>query len=247
MTETYTPSEYDEGYPEGIEDHFWHSARHHFLDRQLAKVLPPGELALDIGCGAGVYVAHARGQGFNLCGTEQGPAPVRPDMEDCVSTGTELSALPESLRQQVRVALLLDVIEHIEDRREFLRSIAILLPNCEQLLITVPARMEIWSNFDEYWGHHLRYDRPGLIEELRGSGFEAQKTSYYFNWIYLASLLLKRFGLKRETAFKSPRRNLLVRSLHRLLGLVTIIENRIAPAWLPGSTILCQAQRRSSR
>ena len=84
--------------------------------------------------------------------------------------------------------LLLDVFEHIKDRRQYLQQIYRELPNCRQLVITVPARMELWSGYDEHWGHHLRYDRPGLEAELSESGFAPEKTAYFFHWVYLASL-----------------------------------------------------------
>lgn len=243
MSETFTPSEYSEGYPPGIEGHFWHMARHDFLDRLLKKVLQPGQLALDVGCGAGVYVAHARRRGINLKGVEKGAAPVPAAMQAHVTTNTALADLPMATREHVKVALLLDVIEHIEDRHNFLCGIHSLLPNCDYLVVTVPARREIRSNFDDYWGHHLRYDRPGLNGELKRAGFRPQSNSYYFNGLYLASLLMKFLGMQRATVFRSPRRNIAVRILHRILGSITIVENRIMPGWLPGSTILCLARR----
>jgi len=243
MTETYTPSEYSEGYPEGIERHFWHSARNDLIYRQLKTVLQPDNLILDIGCGAGVFVDYAQHKGLNIRGVEKGPAPVKPGLESIVDTATELSALAEEIRGEVRVALLLDVIEHIEDRTRFLSQLRQQLPACEYLLVTVPARMEIWSNFDEYWGHFLRYDRPGLEAELRAAGFAPVKTAYHFNWVYLVSLLMRPLGIKRKTDFTAPSQHPLETMLHKLLAWLTGAESRLVPGWVPGSTILCLARR----
>ena len=103
--------------------------------------------------------------------------------------------------------------------------------------------MEIWSNFDEYWGHFLRYDRPGLEAELRAAGFAPIETTYHFNWVYLASLLMRPLGIKRKTDFKAPSRNPLVAMLHKLMAWLTDVESRLVPGWVPGSTILCLARR----
>jgi SAM-dependent methyltransferase len=243
MTEAYTSSGYSEGYPEGIEHHFWHAARNDLIVRQLKKVLRPDELILDIGCGAGVFVDYAQGKGLNIRGVEKGPAPVKPGLESIVDTGMELSELAEDIRGEVRVALLLDVIEHIEDRTRFLSQVRQQLPRCEYLLVTVPARMEIWSNFDEYWGHFLRYDRPALEAELQEAGFDPIKSAYHFNWVYLASLIMRPLGIKRKTDFTAPSRNPLVIMLHKLLAWLTVVESRLVPGWMPGSTILCLARR----
>jgi hypothetical protein len=243
MTETYTPSEYSEGYPEGIERHFWHAARNDLIYRQLKTVLQHDKLILDIGCGAGIFVDYARRKGLQIRGVEKGPAPVKPGLGSIVDTATELSGLAKEIRGEVRVALLLDVLEHIEDRTLFLSQLRQQLPTCEYLLVTVPARMEIWSNFDEYWGHFLRYDRPGLEAELRAAGFAPIKTSYHFNWVYLASLLMRPLGIKRKTDFKAPSRNPLVAMLHKLMAWMTGVESRLVPGWVPGSTILCLARR----
>jgi hypothetical protein len=168
---------------------------------------------------------------------------VKPGLESIVDTGMELSELAEDIRGEVRVALLLDVIEHIEDRTRFLSQVRQQLPRCEYLLVTVPARMEIWSNFDEYWGHFLRYDRPALEAELQEAGFDPIKSAYHFNWVYLASLIMRPLGIKRKTDFTAPSRNPLVVMLHKLLAWLTVAESRLVPGWMPGSTILCLARR----
>jgi hypothetical protein len=45
--------------------------------------------------------------------------------------------------------LLRDVVEHIEDAGTFLRDLLRAFPNARHVLIAVPARMELWSNYDE--------------------------------------------------------------------------------------------------
>ena len=141
------------------------------------------------------------------------------------------------------MVLLLDVLEHIKDRRQYLQQIYRELPNCRQLVITVPARMELWSGYDEHWGHHLRYDRPGLEAELSESGFAPEKTAYFFHWVYLASLIMARLGFAKKMHFQPIASRGLKAVCHRVLGRMTDLESRLVPGGVAGSSIICRASR----
>ena len=136
------------------------------------------------------------------------------------------------------------VVEHIEQRQEFLRRIVQELPNCRHVLVTVPARRELWSDYDRHWGHHLRYDRRTLASELDAAGLRALKTSYFFHWLYLASLAFKFLGIAKNTEFAAIGETGLKAWLHRLLGQVTRLESRLMPGFVPGSSIICMTQCR---
>ncbi len=243
MAEVYSRTGYLEGYPEGIERHFWHVARFDLVYRWLTPCIRAGDLVMDVGCGTGLVVGELRSRGVNVRGVERGSAPVAPDVAPAVDTGTDLFDLEPSVRAGITTALLLDVIEHIGDRRDFLRRLHAALPNCRTVLITVPARMELWSEYDEYWGHHLRYDRVTLERELSESGFTAKKTAYFFHWLYLASLAMVKLGVRRSTDFQPIPRRGLKPLLHRMLGGFTRLESRLVPARVPGSSIICLAER----
>lgn len=63
------------------------------------------------------------------------------------------------------VALLLDVVEHVENDRGFLRSIKEKLVNGAFVIITVPAYNLLFSNHDRLLGHFRRYS-PKSIQNL---------------------------------------------------------------------------------
>jgi SAM-dependent methyltransferase len=243
VTETYNQEAYTEGYPPGIERHFWHVARADLLYRTLKPRLGEDDLVLDLGCGTGIAVQALRTRGLNVRGVELGPAPVLPGMEAYVQTSTDVFELDAATRSQVKAVLMLDVLEHMQYRRQFLHRLAQELPHCHTLLLTVPARMELWSNFDTYWGHHLRYNRPGLRSELEGSEFTPRKTAYFFHWVYLVSFLQGLLPIKRNPHFGAIAPSGPGALLHRFLGFFTRGESRLVPGWLVGSSLLCLAYR----
>lgn len=245
--EIFTRDEYREVYPDGIELHFWNLARNDLIYHWLRPGLQADELVMDVGCGTGLVVADLVARGCNARGVELGAAPVIQGLEDRVSTHCDLFALDQETRERIRVVLLLDVLEHIGDRVNFLRQLHRDLPNCHTLLITVPARRELWSDYDKHWGHYLRYNRPQLRDELSAAGFKPERCAYFFNWLYLASLLMKTLRIGKGTSFSPIRRGSPVALFHRLLGWATQLETRLVPGMVAGSSLACIARRAPSQ
>jgi len=243
MSEVYGHDGYAEGYPEGIERHFWHISRNDIVYRWLMPRLGEQDLVMDVGCGTGHVVRNFRSRGMNIQGVEKGSPPISPGVEAVIHTEKDLFDLDTSLKERINAVLLLDVIEHMADRRHFLRRLFDELPNCRQILITVPARMELWSGYDEYWGHHLRYDRRGLETDLVDSGFTPQKVAYFFHWLYLASRVMGWLRIPKRTDFQPVKPGSLKAFFHRVLGLFTQLESRLVPGRLPGSSLICIADR----
>ena len=247
MTEVYSEAQFAQGYPQGSQGHFWHRARNELVWRWLRPLLGSEELALEVGCGGGIVIDYLRGRGLRIRGVELGNPPLPPHLRESVDTNTSVFDLDERTRRQVKVLLLLDVIEHIGERREFLRRLWREFPNSRYLLVTVPARREMWSNYDEYWRHYLRYNRPQLVAELDAGGFQAIATRYFFHWVYLAGMLLKLLGMRRNPGLKAPVGGALPFWLHRLLGILTTLETRLLPGFVAGSSLACVAVRVAAR
>jgi hypothetical protein len=84
---------------------------------------------------------------------------------------------------------LLDVLEHQEDDRAFLRELAEKMAPGSVLLITVPALQQLWSEWDVALGHHRRYTRRTLRLALSELPFEQAEVSYLFPELLPAGFL----------------------------------------------------------
>lgn len=230
----YSAARYAQAFPPGYEDHFWHQARRRVVLAELAKRRV--STVLDIGCGPGQYVQAIRAAGYDCFGCEPGEAIVEPALVPYVLSRTDVEALPMDMRARVNVALLLDVIEHLPDPAAFLLRAKRALPRLETLIVTVPARAELWSELDRRAGHYRRFMLQDLMCLLRDVGFDVVDATYLFRMLYPVAWLTARRAHSRVVA--SPR----YPRLHHVIGRVLAAERRLLPRTLPGTSALCVAR-----
>ena len=123
-------------------DHFWSVRRFNVLQKLAGPLLNPGHDFCDIGCGNGLLQKQLerhgilKVDGIDLC---------LPALQHNVSGSGNLyyydilEQNPELLGKYDTV-FLLDVLEHIDDDRRFLRSAAAHLKKGGHMIINVPAR-----------------------------------------------------------------------------------------------------------
>lgn len=231
----FSGEDYDEAYPPGYERHYWHLARGDIVRDCVRSVCRKGDTVLEVGAGRGHYVGMLRAAGFDAYGCDLGSPRVHEHVRAFVFSGTDFADLDADLRSRVTAVLLLDVIEHIEHPADFLASVFQALPALGAIIITVPARQELWSNYDEHYRHFLRYDIRRLREVARSSHLSIDSWSYFFHALYVPAWILKRIGLNRATAFVAPA----TPWLHRLLGRAFWLESRLLPKSVWGTSLLC--------
>jgi SAM-dependent methyltransferase len=230
--------EYDEAYPPSYELHYWHRARGGIVRDLVRGCSRRGDTVLEIGAGLGHYVRLLRDDGFDAYGCDLGNPRIHEEVKGFVFANTDFADLDIGLRERVRVVLLLDVIEHIEKPSEFVASIMRSLPTVRSIIITVPARQELWSNYDEHYRHFLRYDIDGLRKFARESHLAITAWSYFFHALYIPAWLLKRAGKNRQTAFAAPKTG----SLHEWLGRAFWLESKLVPKGVYGTSLACVCQ-----
>lgn len=174
------------------DDSWWFTYRADVITRMMDRYFSKEKMTLDIGGGNGYTSSVASNKGYFM-------GIIEPSMKACqharkrgiseVNCGavTENSVLDESMEQ----VLLLDVLEHIEDDKRFVKLLYQKLVRRGYLLITVPAFMCLWSSEDDAAGHFRRYRMPELRELLEAQGFHICYQSYFMGFLFLPILLIR--------------------------------------------------------
>jgi SAM-dependent methyltransferase len=232
------------------ERHFWFRSRNRCI-AAATTLIPNGSDIRDVlehGCGTGFVLTqlqrlfpHAKVMGADPFA--EGLALARRRFAGPL---IQTDLIGAGFREQFDLIGLFDVLEHLDDDVGVLRAIREQLRPGGRLLLTVPAHMALWSDYDIASGHRRRYSRPQLETQLGAAGFKTEYcTGFMFALqplVYLRRRLhgvLNKGAKKPETANERVRRELLIHPLlNRLLELLLWPE----PMWiargrrLPGGT-----------
>lgn len=238
MTTTFSARQYELAYPDGIESHWWTMARSRIVAEAITHYATKYAPVLEIGCGRGAAVDNLRRLGVEAFGCELAAVHAMPEVADYVKTAIDATALPAEERQRYHVLLLLDVIEHLPEPAEFICSLAAAFPRAGLLIVTVPAAQELWSNYDEFYGHQRRYSLTMLAQLAARLNSQLLYGSYFFHALYLPARLLTLVGKNRRTKIAAPRSSQLW--LHRMMALAMRLEYTLLPKSVKGtSAIAC--------
>lgn len=226
-------------YPKGIECHYWTLSRNRILKTELLKHNVQGKKILEIGAGRGIVVEYLRAHGFDCSGVDLAQVPVPQHLESVLFTGTDFTDLSLDFRSSIEVVLLFDVIEHIENPNIFLKKVQEYFPCASQCVITVPARKELWSNYDIYNGHFVRYSMETLDILMRELNWNVVSMQYLFHTLYLPARLLLRTTGKRNTVIHAPKgMNIYVNTI---VATLLYLDYRFLPKKIFGTSVLCVA------
>ncbi len=215
-----------------MENHWWTRARTRIVQCAIDRF--PRLPILDIGCGPGLTVSYLRQRGYDCTGCEIGHPNVRDDVRDAVMTGTDALTLDPAVRDTIGLVLLLDVLEHIEDPAAFLRQVFASFPNLQGVIVTLPARQELWSAWDERYGHMRRYDLAAVRALFAASRLALSSARYFFHALYPVMRLTIRLQGRATSIAPPPARS----PFHACLGWIFATEARIPIGRVPGTSII---------
>ena len=250
----YRAEQYGHNYPDGIEHHYWNICRNRLVHRLLVggprattRSVQDAGMVLDIGAGRGIVVDFLRRRGLDCWGCDVAASrPIAPRVAPFLMTETDALQLEQAFRSKVSAILLLDVLEHLLEPTAFLRSCRHAFSGVERVVVTLPARQELWSNYDEYYGHFARYNIQRARDMLEAGGFELVDIGYFFHGLYPPARFLSALNISRQTEVQAPRSPLAV-AIHRLLGHAFQLESLIVPRRVPGSSLYVLASPRLTR
>jgi hypothetical protein len=140
-----------------------------------------------------------------------------------------------------RYAVLLDVVEHMEDDRAFLADVIGRLDAGTTVFITVPALPLLWSSWDEALGHHRRYLKRSMRRLMDGLPVRIRELSYLFPEMVPVGLvrkLTRQAQAASQPSHESALFPVLPRAANNLLyfgGLPALKLRRLSPL---GSSLL---------
>lgn len=181
-----------------IEDNsWWFKYRAFFIKTIAEKYLDKSKRIYDIGGGNGYTSSKMMRNGWRA-------SLIEPTYEACLnakSRGLDEVICGEVTQETVEdacfdQAMLLDVLEHIENDKEFLMLIRKKLKTNGRLLITVPAFEKLWSSEDDAAGHFRRYTIEGLSKVAQRAGFKIITINYFFGFLYMPIKVVRHYGEK---------------------------------------------------
>jgi len=200
-------------------DHWYNVAKRKFVRRWIFRVGPPrkDDLLLDCGAGTGLFAKEmeAHCQVLALDALEPALELLRQRFrsEQVIQmTGKDIP-LP---RESVNYLTALDVVEHIEDDVTAVRGFHRVLKPGGVAVITVPANMLLWSEWDVSLHHYRRYNRKGLLALFPKADWEILHINYTNSLAFLPALLLRKLRARKPQTEKDESRT----------------EFRIPPSWL---------------
>jgi SAM-dependent methyltransferase len=97
----------------------------------------------------------------------------------------ELAGVPDA---QYDLIGAFDVIEHIDDDRAAIASIAAKLKPGGKFVMTVPAHAWMWSAHDVVNHHKRRYSKRGLRQLIEGSPLRLESVGYFNSLLFPAAV-----------------------------------------------------------
>jgi ubiquinone/menaquinone biosynthesis C-methylase UbiE len=168
------------GLPQDPEPWAWRRRR-----ALLLAAVEPGQRVLDLGCGAGRFVAALREAGADPVGVELAEAALERARRNVPGADLRLVAPDGSLplgHGEVDVVWCSEVLEHVPDTIAFLTEVRRVLKRGGRLLVTVPDHGRLkrtllaLAHYDAHYdplGQHVRfYTRRSLTRALHATGFE---------------------------------------------------------------------------
>jgi SAM-dependent methyltransferase len=167
--------------------HWWYRARRRIIaDLIRREARPPADAqVLEIGCGTGHNLAMLAGfghvEGLELDEEARAISEKRLGRKVMSSPLPELGEVPDCHYDLIGA---FDVIEHIDDDRAALASIAAKLKPGGRFVMTVPAHQWMWSAHDAVNHHKRRYSKAGLKALISGSPMKLEKVGYFNSLLF---------------------------------------------------------------
>lgn len=175
---------------EAEETYFWFHVRRKWIYDRIRRCVTPPANVLEVGCGTGNVSSFLAHKGYDVTGCEYYEEALALGWPGFRKVHGDASKLPFE-DGSFDVVGLFDVIEHIEDDTGPLKEAFRVLKQGGIVVVTVPAREELWSPVDEHAFHKRRYTKERLAGALRDADLVPRSIEYMFMALYLPMKMLR--------------------------------------------------------
>lgn len=188
-----------------VEDEsFWFNHRRECIANIFEKEVEKGSLVIDLGGGNG-FICQKLQEKYETVLLEPNFAGVsnakKRGIKNIVWSTLEDSTLQKNNFDAVG---LFDVLEHIEEPKQFLKEARKLLKEKGKFIITVPAFKFLWSYDDDKVKHFKRYNKKELTQLLKEAGYEIKYISYFFSFLVLPIFFMRTLPYLLKIKIKNP-------------------------------------------
>jgi SAM-dependent methyltransferase len=195
-----------------------------------------GPTVLEVGAGLGEFAAQFRGLRRHVvtdvdAGAVSAMAERFADRPEVEARRFDLTRGAIDIGEPVSSVIAINVLEHIEDDRAALGSLASMVEPGGRIVLWVPGYQQLYGDFDRAVGHVRRYTPATLTAAIEGSGLRAEGVKPVNLLGGIAWWLTVRRG---GVGTPNPR---LVRTYDRFVVPVTrTVERRVTPPF--GQSVL---------
>ncbi len=168
-----------------IHRHPWWTARSRLTCALLDRlgVTPPARV-FDAGCGWGTTLLALENRGYQVTGMDISRGTLaRLDTPERQLVRADLSCPVPSGVDVYDAVLALDVIEHIDDDRDAVTKLGQIVRPGGWVIVSVPARPDLWTEFDEIQGHRRRYTPETLRLAFEEGPLVLDRTFWWGQWL----------------------------------------------------------------
>jgi SAM-dependent methyltransferase len=219
------------------EDHFIDRASRRNAVREVRRqARGASPVVLEVGCSSGFLLRELRRElpGAFVIGTDC----VRGPLDALCSTLPDVPLLQFDLLRcplpadSVDVAVLLNVLEHIEDDESALVQVARILKPGGAAVIEVPAGPHLYDVYDKVLLHYRRYRLGELCRKVEAAGLRVARASHLGTLLYPGFWLVKRRNRRHLAAPEEVQKQLVAGAIrktgrNRLLEGVMWLEERL--------------------
>jgi 2-polyprenyl-3-methyl-5-hydroxy-6-metoxy-1,4-benzoquinol methylase len=132
-----------------------------------------GNPVLEVGCATGEFLCELATRGFEGVGIDL-------SADSLAAAKKRTSSLPFHIKRGSFMKLeeddfgtifIFEVLEHIEDDASALKKLSHMLRMDGKLVLSVPAKQNLYTAEDSFQGHVRRYERDELMGKLEAAGF----------------------------------------------------------------------------